>query len=49
MVARGVPLKVVADRLGHGSTRITELVYAHATRESDLHVAEAWRISCTPG
>lgn len=40
MVTNGVPLKVVADRLGHHSTRITEAIYAHATTESDRRAAE---------
>lgn len=39
-VTNGVPLKVMADRLGHGSTRMTEQIYAHATAESDRRASE---------
>jgi integrase len=40
MVTNGAPLKVMADRLGHGSTRMTEAIYAHATAESDRRASE---------
>jgi integrase len=29
MLAEGEPLEVIADRLGHGDTRVTSQVYAH--------------------
>jgi integrase len=40
MLAAGVPLKVVADRLGHPSVRVTGDVYAHVVAGLDEQTAE---------
>jgi integrase len=42
LVADGVPLPVVAERLGHSSIRTTVDVYAHALRGQDDDAAERW-------
>jgi integrase len=34
MVEKGIPLKVVSEILGHASTRITERIYTHLTKQS---------------
>jgi integrase len=41
-VANGVPLPVVAERLGHASVRTTADVYAHALRGQDDDAARRW-------
>jgi integrase len=42
LVATGVPLPVVAERLGHSSVRTTADVYAHALRGQDDEAAKRW-------
>jgi integrase len=42
LVADGVPLPVVAERLGHSSIRTTVDVYAHAFRGQDDDAARRW-------
>ena len=42
LVANGVPLPVVAERLGHSSVRTTADVYAHALRGQDDEAAQRW-------
>ena len=42
LVANGVPLPVVAERLGHSSVRTTADVYAHALRGQDDDAAKRW-------
>ncbi len=42
LVANGVPLPVVAERLGHASVRTTADVYAHALRGQDDEAARRW-------
>jgi len=42
LVADGVPLPVVAERLGHSSIRTTVDVYAHALRGQDDDAARRW-------
>jgi integrase len=42
LVANGVPLPVVAERLGHASVRTTADVYAHALRGQDDEAAKRW-------
>lgn len=45
---RGVPLKLIADRLGHANTNLIADVYAHATEEGDRLVTEALRDLLSP-
>src|SRR5262249_4579616 len=40
MLAAGVPLKIVADRLGHASVRVTGDVYSHVVAGLDEQAAE---------
>jgi integrase len=42
LVADGVPLPVVAERLGHASVRTTADVYTHALRGQDDDAARRW-------
>ena len=42
LVADGVPLPVVAERLGHSSIRTTVDVYTHALRGQDDDAARRW-------
>jgi integrase len=42
LVAEGVPLPVVAERLGHSSVRTTADVYTHALRGQDDEAARRW-------
>lgn len=42
LVADGVPLPVVSERLGHSSIRTTVDVYAHALRGQDDDAARRW-------
>jgi integrase len=42
LVATGVPLPVVAERLGHASVRTTADVYTHALRGQDDEAARRW-------
>ena len=42
LVADGVPLPVVSERLGHSSVRTTADVYAHALRGQDDDAARRW-------
>jgi integrase len=42
LVADGVPLPVVAERLGHSSIRTTVDVYTHALRGQDDEAARRW-------
>jgi integrase len=42
LVADGVPLPVVSERLGHSSIRTTVDVYAHALRGQDDEAARRW-------
>ena len=45
---RGVPLKLIADRLGHANTDLIAGIYAHVTEEGDLLVSEALRSVLNP-
>ena len=40
MLAAGVPVTTVAERLGHASSNMTLAVYAHFVPETDRHAAE---------
>lgn len=40
LLARGVPTKVVRQRLGHADAAITMTIYQHVTAEDDTAVAE---------
>ncbi|MQB01959.1 MAG: tyrosine-type recombinase/integrase [Actinobacteria bacterium] len=40
LLARGVPTKVVSERLGHADPTITMTIYQHVTAEDDAAVAE---------
>ena len=42
LVADGVPLPVVSERLGHSSIRTTVEAYAHAVRRQDDEAARRW-------
>jgi len=42
LIADGVPLPVVAERLGHSSIRTTADVYTHALRGQDDDAARRW-------
>jgi integrase len=42
LVVDGVPLPVVAERLGHSSIRTTVDVYTHALRSQDDDAARRW-------
>jgi len=42
LLANGVPLPVVSERLGHSSVRTTAEVYAHALRGQDDEAAQRW-------
>jgi len=42
LLARGVTLDDVADRLGHSSTVVTQRVYAHALPENRTRAAAVW-------
>lgn len=42
LLARGVTLDDVADRLGHSSTVVTQRVYAHALPENRTKAADVW-------
>jgi integrase len=42
LLADGVPLPVVSERLGHSSVRTTAEVYAHAIRGQDDEAAMRW-------
>ena len=38
-ILSGVPLKTVSSRAGHSSTKVTNDVYSHFTRASDVDAA----------
>jgi integrase len=40
LIAGGIPLKVISDRLGHSSIRITAEVYGHLIRGVDEQAAD---------
>jgi len=42
LLANGVPLPVVSERLGHSSVRVTADVYSHAIRGQDDEAARKW-------
>lgn len=42
LLAKGVPLPAVAERLGHSSPYVTATVYAHAIRGQDDEAARRW-------
>ena len=42
LLLEGVPVHVVANRLGHSDPAVTLLVYAHVLRESATGVAEVF-------
>ncbi len=42
LLAAGVPLPTVADRLGHATPDITAKVYSHALRADARPAADAW-------
>ena len=42
LLADGVPLPVVSERLGHSSVRTTADIYAHALRGQDDEAALRW-------
>jgi integrase len=42
LLADGVPLPVVSERLGHSSVRTTADIYAHALRGQDDEAAQRW-------
>jgi integrase len=42
MLANGVPLPVVSQRLGHSSVRVTADVYAHAIHGQDDEAVQKW-------
>lgn len=41
LLEEGVPIRVVADVLGHSSTRITQDVHSHVTARLTTEAAEA--------
>jgi len=42
LLAAGVPLPAVSERLGHSSVHVTAEVYAHALRGQDDEAAKRW-------
>jgi len=42
LVADGVPLSMIAERLGHSSVRTTADVYTHALRGQDDDASRRW-------
>jgi integrase len=42
MLASGVPLSVVSQRLGHSSVRVTADVYSHAINGQDDEAVRKW-------
>ena len=42
MLANGVPLPVVSQRLGHSSVRTTADIYAHAIHGQDDEAVKKW-------
>ncbi len=42
MLAAGVPVSVVSQRLGHSSVRTTLEIYAHAIHGSDDEAVRKW-------
>ena len=40
LIASGVPLKVISDRLGHSSIRVTADIYGHLIRDADEKAAD---------
>jgi integrase len=42
MLANGVPLPVVSQRLGHSSVRTTADIYAHAIHGQDDDAIKKW-------
>ena len=42
LLANGVPLPVVSERLGHSSVRVTADVYAHAINGQDEEAVRKW-------
>ena len=43
MLANGVPLPVVSQRLGHSSVRTTADIYAHAIHGQDDEAVQKWQ------
>lgn len=41
LLAEGLPLPAVSQRLGHANTQVTASVYAHALKGADRRAAEA--------
>jgi integrase len=41
LMAEGIPLSAVAQRLGHSSPAITAAIYSHALKGSDKQAAQA--------
>ena len=42
VLANGVDLATVSERLGHSSVRVTAEVYSHAIRGRDREAADLW-------
>jgi len=42
LLANGVDLATVSERLGHSSVRVTAEVYSHAIRGRDREAADLW-------
>ena len=42
LLAKGVPLQVISERLGHSSVRVTAEVYAHMIHGQDQEAARKW-------
>lgn len=42
LLSQGVPLRVVAERLGHSDPGFTARIYAHVLQADDRRAAEAW-------
>ncbi len=40
LIAAGVPVTTVSERLGHASTKMTVDVYGHAVADADRHAAD---------
>jgi integrase len=42
VLANGVDLVTVSERLGHSSVRVTAEIYSHAIRGRDRQAADLW-------
>ena len=47
LIAAGVPITEISERLGHGSPAITLGIYSHALKSNQRNAADKWEAAAT--